>query len=149
MSAASQKQPEIKQPQPIIPHLAVDGANAAIEFYERAFGVKTERFAESPEGRLLHGTLEFPNGGIVYLMDTREPGEVGRSPVTIHLDVSDVDAVYKRAVEAGATVVMPLEEQFWGDRYGCVADPFGHTWSMSTTVREVSPQELQNAIRKR
>ena len=83
---------------------------------------------------------EYNNG------KSQTPKALGGSPVTIHLTVTDVEAKFARAVEAGAEVVMPLEDQFWGDRYGLVRDPFGHQWSLGQPVREVSPEEIAEAM---
>jgi PhnB protein len=95
------------------------------------------------------------NGSTVMLNDdfpemcggkSMTPTSLGGTPVTIHLTVTDVDAKFQRAVDAGATVVAALEDQFWGDRYGVVADPFGHNWSLGQPVREVSMDEIQAAM---
>ena len=76
------------------------------------------------------------------------PEALGGSPVTIHLVVSDVDAKFQKAVDAGATVVMPLDDMFWGDRYGELRDPFGHLWSMGQPMREVSQEEIDKAVKQ-
>ncbi|MBA0124502.1 VOC family protein [Haloechinothrix sp. YIM 98757] len=126
----------------VTPHLVVEGAAEAIEFYKAAFGaVEAERVpAEDGSGRLMHAAVTI-NGGLVMLMDDfpeygdgngSSPRALGGSPVVIHLYLPDVDATWQRAVDAGATVAMPLEDQFWGDRYGQLTDPFGHTWSLAT-----------------
>jgi PhnB protein len=137
------------------PHLVVDDAAAAIDFYVRAFdAVELGRVAGS-DGRLVHAAVRI-NGGTVMLNDDfpemcdgkrSTPAALGGTPVTIHLTVSDVDDKFQQAVDAGATVVMPLADQFWGDRYGVVQDPFGHQWSLGQPVREVSYEEIQEAIR--
>lgn len=138
----------------IAPHLTVDDAAAAIDFYVKAFGAIEQGRVPGPDGRLIHAAVTI-NGSTVMLMDdfpehndgkASTPTALGGSPVTIHLQVTDVDTLFAQAVDAGATVVMPLEEQFWGDRYGCVRDPFGHLWSMGQPVREVSMAELQASM---
>ncbi|MGY4711008.1 VOC family protein [Mycolicibacterium sp. CBM1] len=91
-----------------------------------------------PDGKLIHAAIEI-NGSTA-------PPALGETPVTIHLTVTDVDAKFQRALDAGATVVMPHEDQFWGDRYGMVRDPFGHQWSPGQPVREVSYEEIQHAM---
>jgi PhnB protein len=139
----------------VLPHLVVDDAVAAIDFYVKAFdGVELGR-VPGPDGKkLIHAALEI-NGSTVMLNDdfpemndgkSSTPKALGGTPVTIHLVVTDVDAKFQRAVDAGATVVMPVEDQFWGDRYGVVRDPFGHQWSLGQPVREVSPDEIQKAM---
>lgn len=138
----------------IAPHLVVDDAAAAIDFYVKAFGATEYGRLPGPDGKLVHAALDI-NGSMVMLNDDfpdyndgkpSTPTALGGSPVTIHLQVTDVDSWFQRAVDAGATVVMPLEEQFWGDRYGSVRDPFGHLWSLGQPVREVSPEEMQAAM---
>jgi PhnB protein len=139
----------------VLPHLTVDDAAAAIDFYVKAFdGVELGR-VPGPDGKkLIHAALEI-NGSTVMLNDdfpemndgkSITPKALGGTPVTIHLVVDDVDAKFQRAVDAGATVVMPVEDQFWGDRYGLLRDPFGHHWSMGQPVREVSPDEIEKAV---
>ncbi|BCI55207.1 glyoxalase [Mycolicibacterium litorale] len=138
----------------VAPHLCVDDAAAAIDFYVKAFGATEYGRVPGPEGKLVHAALDI-NGSMVMLNDDfpeyndgkpSTPTALGGSPVTIHLQVTDVDEKFQRAVDAGATVVMPVEEQFWGDRYGVLRDPFGHLWSMGQPVREVSQEELQAAM---
>jgi PhnB protein len=138
----------------VTPHLVVDDAAAAIDFYVRAFGATELGRVPGPDGRLVHAALTI-NGSTVMLNDdfpeyndgkAQNPNALGGSPVTIHLTVTDVEAKFAKAVEAGAQVVMPLEDQFWGDRYGMVRDPFGHQWSLGQPVREVSPEEIVQAM---
>lgn len=128
---------------PVAPYLCVSDAAAAIAFYERAFGAKTLSLHHAKDGKkITHASLDI-NGGIVMLSDdfpeysgtSRAPQAFGGSPVTIHLCLPDVDATWKAAVDAGATVVMPLADQYWGDRYGQLRDPSGHSWSLSTPTK--------------
>src|ERR1700744_1305202 len=132
------------------PHLVVDDAAAAIDFYVKAFGAVEIGRVPRPDGKLVHAAVRI-NGFLVMLNDdfpemsggkSMTPPALGGTPVTIHLTVPDVDAVFQRALDAGATVVMPLDDQFWGDRYGMVEDPFGHRWSLGQPVKEVSHEEL-------
>ena len=132
------------------PHLVVDNAAAAIDFYVKAFDAQELGRVPGPDGKLIHAALRI-NGFTVLLNDdfpemsdgkSMTPPALGGTPVTIHLTVPDVDAVFQRALDAGATVVMPLDDQFWGDRYGMVEDPFGHRWSLGQPVKEVSHEEL-------
>ena len=136
------------------PHLVVDDANAAIDFYVKAFGAVELGRIPGPDGRLIHGAVQI-DGATVMLADdfpemtdgkSMTPKALGGTPVTIHLTVTDVETRFQQAVDAGATVVMPLEDQFWGDRYGIVRDPFGHQWSLGQPVREVSYEEIQQAV---
>ena len=136
------------------PHLVVDDANAAIDFYIKAFGAVEVGRIPGPDGKLIHGAVQI-DGAIVMLADdfpemsdgkSMTPKALGGTPVTIHLTVTDVETRFQQAVDAGATVVMPLEDQFWGDRYGMVRDPFGHRWSLGQPVREVSYEEIRQAV---
>lgn len=138
----------------VIPHLVVGDAAAAIDFYINAFGAEEIGRVPRPDGKLIHAALRI-NGFTVMLNDdfpevcggkSMTPTSLGGTPVTIHLTVDDVDTKFQRAVDAGATVVAELTDQFWGDRYGVVADPFGHHWSMGQPVREVSMEEIQSAM---
>jgi PhnB protein len=140
----------------ILPHLVVDDAAAAIDFYIKAFGAVEYGRVPGPDGKLIHAALEI-NGSTVMLNDdfpemsggkSMTPTSLGGSPVTIHLVVTDVDKQFQKAVDAGATVVMPVEDQFWGDRYGVLQDPFGHQWSMGQPVREVSGEEIEEAVKQ-
>ncbi len=137
----------------VVPHLTVADANAAIDFYVKAFGAVEMARLPGPDGKLMHGCVQI-NGFMIFLNDdypeyndgkSSTPTALGGTPVTIHLHGPDVDGRFQRAVDAGATVVMPLEEQFWGDRYGMVRDPFGHHWSLAETVREVDFADMANA----
>lgn len=135
----------------LTPHLASRDAAQAVEFYQKAFGAEVLALHKGPDGRVMHAALRV-NGGILYLADECPeygcpgPATLGGSPVTLHLQVADCDAVFNRAVEAGCTVQMPLTEMFWGDRYGVLTDPYGHKWSVATTVRQVTPEEIQKAV---
>jgi PhnB protein len=132
------------------PHLVVGDAAAAIDFYVKAFDAAELGRVPRPDGKLIHAALRI-NGFTVMLADdfpemsggkSTTPVSLGGTPVTIHPTVTDVDDKFARALDAGASVVMPLEDQFWGDRYGIVADPFGHHWSLGQPVREVTPEEI-------
>jgi PhnB protein len=136
------------------PHLVVDDAAAAIDFYVKAFGATELGRVPHPDGRLVHAALLL-NGSTVMLNDdfpdfndgkSSTPTSLGGTPVTIHLQVPDVEAAFARALDAGAVVVAPLADQFWGDRYGMVRDPFGHHWSLGQPVREVSMEEIAAAM---
>ena len=129
----------------VVPYLRVKGAAQAIEFYAKALGATERMRMPGPDGRLMHAELEIL-GGIVYLSDEfPEMGGATGAPngsVTIHLNVPDCDAVWARAIAAGATPTMPLQDMFWGDRFGKLQDPFGHEWSISTTKEQLSPEEM-------
>ena len=123
-----------------VPHLVVDDGELAIAFYERAFGATVEARHKAEDGRrLMHAALKIGNGAL-YLHDdfpeygnhggARRPATLGGASCVLHLDVADADAAWQRATEAGATVVMALDNQFWGARYGMLRDPSGHLWSI-------------------
>ena len=135
----------------ISPHLTVQDGAKMIDFYTRAFGAKENRRSMGPDGTsLLHAELQigdskfFLNGEFPQ-MGMASPLARGGTSVTIHVYVEDVDSLYQKAVDAGAKVVMPLADQFWGDRYGVVEDPSGHRWSMASHVKDVSFEEMKRA----
>jgi PhnB protein len=129
------------------PALAVDDAEQAIEFYKQAFGAKERMRMPSPDGRIAHAELEIGDS-VVMLSDpfphapNKDPKELGGTSVGLFMYVEDVDATFEQALGAGATVTMPLEDQFWGDRFGTVTDPFGHTWSLATHKEDLTPEEI-------
>ena len=137
----------------ISPYICVNDGRAAIEFYQRAFGAITHELHPAQDGKkIMHASLEI-NGGLLMMSDdfpefmggkSRTPQAFGGSPVVIHLDLPDVDAVWKQAVAAGAKIAIPHKDQFWGDRYGQLTDPFGHTWSLSTPVRKDGKQAQES-----
>ena len=133
------------------PHMICNDAHAAIDFYERAFGATNPVRLTDKAGTLLHGSVTI-NGAAIMLAeahpewDTRSPKELKGTPVTIHLCVDNADAWINRAEAAGAKVVMPAADMFWGDRYGVIEDPFGHRWSLSHRLREMTPAEMQAAF---
>jgi uncharacterized glyoxalase superfamily protein PhnB len=137
----------------VTPHLICAGAADAIEFYKRAFGAVEAMRMPGPDGRLMHACIRIGDSAIMLVDEMPEWGAVGPkslkgSPVTIHLFVEDVDTTFERAVAAGAEIVMPLENTFWGDRYGKLVDPFGHHWSIATHLRDMTPEEIQQAARE-
>ena len=131
----------------VTPYLVVENAAAAIEHYEKAFGAKVRGRMEAPGGKIGHAELEIGDS-LVMLSDpfpqrsTRPPNELGGTSTSVFMYVEDVDAVVERAIDAGATVTMEVADQFWGDRFGSVQDPFGHVWSIATHVKDVPPEEM-------
>lgn len=127
-------------------YLSIDGAAKAIDFYKNVFGAK-EKVRHEMDGRVGHAELEIGTG-LVMLADEfpalgfRGPKTLGGSPVMLHFYVENVDDVFRRAVAAGATVVRPVVDQFYGDRSGMFTDPFGHVWNISTHIEDVSPEEM-------
>jgi uncharacterized glyoxalase superfamily protein PhnB len=124
------------------------GALEAIDFYKRAFGAEELSRLVAPNGGLLHASLRIGDSILMLTeecapMGARDPRGLGGSPVTIHLSVEDADAAFARAAAAGVTVIMPVAEMFWGARYGVFKDPYGHSWSVATQVKDLSPAEIE------
>jgi PhnB protein len=131
----------------VTPHLICAGAANAIEFYKNAFAAVELSRMPTPEGKLMHAMIRIGDSVVMLVDENRDWGMLGPtslngSPVTIHLSVENADAVFERAVAAGAKPLMVVEEMFWGDRYGVLEDPFGHKWSVATHVRDVTPEEM-------
>jgi PhnB protein len=136
----------------LTPSLAVDDAAQAIEFYKQAFGATERARMPAPDGRIAHAELEIGDS-IFTLADTFEgsafkpPNQLGGTTGSVLIYVEDVDAVVDHAVEAGATVTMPVEDMFWGDRYGHVTDPFGHVWQIATHKEDLTPDEMAERVK--
>ena len=132
----------------VTPGLTVNDGARAIDFYKRAFGAQELFRAEGPDGRIGHAELKIGDS-IIMLSDEmpqgccRSPRSLGGTAVNIFLYVKDVDKFFSQAVAAGAEVAMPLNDMFWGDRFGQVKDPFGHSWSLATHKEDVSEQEMR------
>jgi uncharacterized glyoxalase superfamily protein PhnB len=128
-------------------HMTLNNATEAIEFYKKAFGAEEIVRMPGPDGKsVMHAELKIGDSKI--MLNDEFPGHPLQSPATlkgttfcVHLYVENVDSLFNRAVEAGATVVMPPVDQFWGDRYGMITDPYGHCWSIATHVEDLSPEE--------
>ena len=135
----------------VTPHLVCDGAAEAIEFYKKAFNAVETARIQTPDGKIMHAAVRIGDSTVMLVDEFPDYGSVGPkklngSPVTMHVYVPDVDRVFAQAVAAGATVRMPLENQFWGDRYGQVVDPFGHNWSIATHVKDLTQEEMMAAM---
>jgi PhnB protein len=132
----------------VTPYLVVDGAAAAIDFYTKVFGA-TELFRmASPDGRVGHAELQIGDARIMVCdefpeMQARSPRSVGGTPVHLYLYIAGVDAVVERALAAGAKLLRPVQDQFYGDRSGKIEDPFGHSWHIATHVEDVPPEEIE------
>ena len=138
----------------VTPYLTVHDAAEAIAFYARAFGAEEKERMPGPAGKIMHAELRIGDS-IVMLSDefpgmsgSRSPQSLGGSTGYLFLYVADVDQLFRRAVEAGAKVEMPLTNMFWGDRFGKLLDPFGHTWGLATHVEDVSPEEIARRQRE-
>jgi len=128
-------------------YLAVDDAAQAIEYYKKAFGAKERVRMAAPDGKIGHAELEIGDS-MLMLADpfpqssTRPPKELGGTSASVFMYVEDVDAVVKQAVDAGASMTMEVADQFWGDRFGTITDPFGHVWSIATHIEDLTPEEI-------
>ncbi len=132
----------------VSPHLSIDGAAAAIEFYTRVLGAAERMRMAMPDGTIAHAEIDI--GGSIIMIGDEVPGgrdpspkTLGGSPVALFVYVEDVDAVFNRAVEAGAHVVQPPEDHFYGDRVAMFDDPFGHRWNIATHIEDVSPEQME------
>ena len=138
---------------PILAHLVVSNGAEAIAFYKNAFGAEAMGVHYTPDGKLMHAELKIGSGRLMLADEfpsfgSLSPKTLGGSPVVLNLYSEDVDTLFERAVQAGAMVTMPLANQFWGDRYGQVRDPFGHKWSIAQTIAKPTAEELEQGAKK-
>lgn len=140
----------------LTPHLVVSDAVAAIDFYKAAFGAEEMvRHLDPNTGKVMHASLKIAGNHLMLNDDfsTHMGGKaetavaLGGNPVTFHIQTDDADAAWAKALAAGATIKMPLKDQFWGDRYGVVTDPFGNYWSIAQTVSKPTPAEVEEAAK--
>ena len=136
----------------ITPHIVVNDARKAIEFYKKAFGAEVRGIADGPGGKVMHAEIKI--GDSIVMLNDEMPEFGSMSPTgtkadtctTLHLYVPDADKVFSQAKAAGAVETMPLADQFWGDRYGKLKDPFGHAWSIATHIKDLSPEEMKKSM---
>ncbi len=133
----------------ITPHLIVKGAAKAMDFYKTAFGAEEMCRMNGPDGQsVMYGEMKIGDSRLMIAEEwpgdgmPKSPTSLGGSCVTVHVYVTDVDAAFKKAMDAGGTTTMPPMDMFWGDRYGKVKDPFGHEWSIATHIEDVPPEEM-------
>jgi PhnB protein len=131
-----------------VPYLSVKDAGRAIEFYKKAFGAREVMRMPQADGKIGHAELRIGDAPIMLAdefpeMNFRSPQSIGGTPVNILIYVADVDKLVEQAVVAGAKLVRPVADQFYGDRLGALEDPFGHSWSFATHIEDVSPEEMQ------
>ena len=135
----------------VTPYMTIRDAAKALEFYKKAFGAEVAVRMDGPGGRISHAEMRIGNSMIMLSdeapeMGAKSPQQLGGSPVKLLLYVDDVDAITKRAVEAGATIVRPVEDQFYGDRVATIEDPFAHQWFIHTHKEDVSGEEMQRRL---
>jgi len=131
----------------LTPYLAVEDAARAIEFYKDAFGAEEIHRMPGPDGSIAHAELQIGDSKLMLSdpfpqSNVRPPSERGGPTASVFMYVDDADAVFEQAQTAGATVSMPLEDMFWGDRFGSLTDPFGHVWSVATHLEDVPEAEM-------
>jgi PhnB protein len=132
----------------LTPYICVDNAAKAIEFYKEVFGAQERMRMPGPDGKIGHAELQI-GSGLLMLSDehpefgARSPRMIGGTPATLSLYIEDVDAVFRKALDAGAKQLRPVENQFYGDRSGQFEDPFGHKWSVATHIEDVAPDEME------
>jgi PhnB protein len=131
----------------LTPYLAVEDAERAIEFYKDAFAADEVIRMPGPDGKIAHAELQIGDSKLMLSdpfpqSNVRPPSERGGTTASIFMYVEDVDGAFDQAKKAGATVVTELENMFWGDRFGTLADPFGHVWSLAQHVEDLSPEEI-------
>ena len=135
----------------VTPHIVCAGAADAIEFYKKAFGAVEMCRMPTPDGKIMHAAVRIGDSMLMLVDEMPDwnclgPNARGGTSVTIHLQVENSDVVFEQAVNAGATVKLPIADMFWGDRYGIVTDPFGHNWSIATHVKDMTQEEMMGAM---
>lgn len=134
----------------VTPTLIIKNTDKAIEFYEKAFGAEVILRMAGPNDSVMHAEIKI--GDSIVMMGEEWPGHHVQSPITIkgttgtlNIYVNDVDTAHKKAIEAGAKEIMPPADMFWGDRFSAIMDPFGHSWSLATHIKDLTPEECQKA----
>ncbi len=139
----------------ITPYLIIKGAAQAIEYYKKVFGATETVRMNGPDGKVGHAELKIGDSRIMLADENPSMGQghvsaasIGSSPVSLYLYIPDVDQVFERAVAAGAKILKPVQDQFYGDRSGFIQDPFGHLWGVATHVEDVAPKEMAERAKK-
>jgi PhnB protein len=139
----------------ITPHLVIKGADKAIEFYKNAFGAQVKGDVHhTPDGKVMHAELRIGDSVLMLadefprMRDCASPQTLGGTTTTLNIYSNNIDQLFDQAIKAGATVTMPLANQFWGDRYGAIKDPFGHSWALGQHVEDVAPDEMERRARE-
>jgi uncharacterized glyoxalase superfamily protein PhnB len=134
----------------ITPSIVVSNAREAIDFYKKAFNANEIYSFPTPDGKILHAMIQIGDSFVMMsdefpAMGLKSPSTIGGTAVTLHLYVEDADNIYKQAVDAGAVTTMPIMDAFWGDRFGTVMDPYGHSWAIATHKIDMTPEGLRKA----
>lgn len=130
----------------VTPQLTLDDASEAIDWYKKALGAEEMSRHPGPDGRIMHAEVRIGNSRVMLndaVMGGKGPKEIGGSPASLWLYVDDCDALFNRAVAAGAQIAMPMADQFWGDRCGGIKDPHGYTWTIASRKEDLTPDEMQ------
>ena len=135
------------------PSIVLSNTREAIEFYKKAFDANEIYQMPTPDGKTMHAMIQIGDSFIMMSdefpqMGANSPTTVGGTSSTIHLYVEDADKTYDEAIKAGATPTMPMMDAFWGDRYGSLIDPYGHSWAIATHKKDISPEEMQKAAKE-
>lgn len=137
----------------ITPHLVIKECGKAIDFYKKAFDAQEIYRSLMPDGRIMHAMIQVGNSFVMMAdefpdMGAKGPKTIGGTSVSLHLYTEDADKLFNQAIAAGATQIMPINDMFWGDRYGQILDPFGHSWAIATHKNDVSPEEMEKAAKE-
>ena len=139
----------------VTPYLVIKGAAKAIDFYKKVFGATEVVRMDQPDGRVGHAELQIGDSRVMLAEENPSMGQghvsasgIGASPVSLYLYIPDVDRVIERAVDAGAKVLKPVQDQFYGDRSGFIQDPFGHLWGLATHIEDVAPKDMRERAKK-
>lgn len=136
----------------VTPYLTCEGADKALDFYTKAFAAVEVSRMHGPDGKVMHAEMRIGNGMVMLSDDypnfnSLGPQALKGTPVGVHLYVDNADATWERAIAAGCTVLMPLADAFWGDRFGMLVDPFGHRWSIATHLKDLTPEQIEEGMK--
>lgn len=137
----------------VTPHLIIRDCAKAIDFYKQAFGAKEIYRSLMPDGKVMHSMIQIGDSLVMMAdefpsMGAASPNTLGGTSASLHIYTQDADTLFRQAVDAGAEIIMPLNDMFWGDRYGVIQDPFGHRWAIATHKMDVSPQDMERAAKE-
>jgi PhnB protein len=135
----------------VTPYLVIDGAEKAIEFYSKTLGAELIDKSAGPDGKIMNAQIKIGNAMIMLNDEFPDygaigPKKIGGTAVTMHIYVPDANATWEKVKTSGAEITMPMSDQFWGDRYGCFTDPFGHKWSIAQRIENVSDEDMQKRM---
>jgi uncharacterized glyoxalase superfamily protein PhnB len=137
----------------VTPHLVIKDCANAIDFYKKALGAQEIYQSKMPDGKIMHAMIQIGNSVIMLAdefpaMGAVGPNTLGGTSTTLHIYTDDADKLFNQAISAGATPIMPIADMFWGDRYGQIKDPYGHIWAIATHTKDVSPEEVEKAMKE-